>query len=138
MAEEHVDGLLREFSLLVTGTQAGSGTPIPDRLLQLVDELQRDYHGVGGAQGRQLAEAASAGIGSLDLIYSVPPSVATACRHLNDALDAADRFCTDGEHLLSLAAPADVLDFRRWYLNEFVAQIEGHAPTSWPNRPVPR
>jgi hypothetical protein len=106
---------------------------VPIQLLELVDELQSEYQGTGGEQGRQLAQAASAGIESLDLIYSVPPGVATACRHLNEALDAADRFCTDGEHLLSLAAPPDVLEFRRWYLNEFVAQIEGRPPTSWPS-----
>ncbi len=131
MAEEHADGLLREFSLLAAGDKAGLDPHVPSQLLALVEELQRDYHGVGGEQGQQLAQAASAGIESLDLVYSVPPSVAGACRRLNEALDAADRFCGEGEHLLSLAAPPTVLDFRRWYLNEFVAQVEGEAPTSW-------
>ena len=131
MAEEHVDGLLREFSLLVAGAQESAEAHVPSQLLALVEELQHDYHGVGGEQGLQLARAAAAGIESLDLVYSVPVSVAAACRRLNDALDAADQFCAAGEHLLSLGTPPRVLEFRRWYLNEFVAQVEGEAPTSW-------
>lgn len=134
-AQEHVDELLREFTLLVAGVQQHqSETNVPRRLLSLVDELQRDYEGITADQGAQLAQAAAAGLESLDLTYRVPRSTADACVALGHALDAADQFCRAGEHLLTLATPPEALAFRRWYLGEFVRQIAGQPPTPWPER----
>jgi hypothetical protein len=62
----------------------------------------------------------------------VPEAAASAITHLGDIFDEADDYCRAGEHLLSLATPPESLEFRRWFLGEFVNQIAGAAPTPWP------
>lgn len=130
-SQEHVDGLLREFSLLLAGPQVREGHA-PRQLLELVEELQRDYQGVGGAQAAQLGEAAAAGEAFIDLTYTVPPGVADASDRLGNAMDAADEYCRAGDHLLSLATPPDALAFRRWFLGQFTSQVQGAEPVPWP------
>ena len=61
----------------------------------------------------------------------MPADVADACVHLRDSLDAADDFCREGEHLLTLASPDDVVAYRRWFLDEFVHQVAGDPPRPW-------
>ncbi len=131
-AQEHVDGLLREFALIGAGREQGLDHHEPRQLLELVARIQAEYEGVSADQEQQLIDAAESGAQSLDLTYLVPASTALACADLGRALDAADRYCRQGDHLLSLATPPAPLAFRRWYLGEFVAQIGGDAPTPWP------
>ena len=50
---------------------------------------------------------------------------------LGAIFDEADDYCRAGEHLLSLATPPEALAFRKWFINEFVAQIGGSAPVPW-------
>jgi hypothetical protein len=48
-------------------------------------------------------------------------------------LDEADEFCRRGRHLLTLETPPELVVFRKWYLQEFIDQIErGAEPTAWP------
>lgn len=129
---EHLDGLLREFTLLTAVSPGGSAARVPDRLLHLVAELRSDYGSVGAQQQLVLAEAADQGRAALDLTYRVPLSAGGACARLDDALDVADEFCRSGEHLLCLAASPEAVAFRRWYLGEFASQIAGQPPVPWP------
>jgi hypothetical protein len=132
-AQQHVEELLREFTLLIAGVeQAPKDSHVPGQLLQLVEELQEDFAGMTDEQDAQLTQAAAAGKVSVELTYRVPPTVAQACERLAAALDAADEFCRSGQHLLTLATPADALAYRRWYLGEFIRQISGLPPTPWP------
>ena len=62
----------------------------------------------------------------------MPGAAAEASQALGDMLDQADAFCRDGSHLLTLAADADVVAFRWWYLRQFIDQIAGAAPVPWP------
>jgi hypothetical protein len=78
-----------------------------------------------------LAEAMARGDETVDLVYRVPSGVREAALELDALLDEADAFCLSGEHLLTLATPPEPLRFRRWFLTEFVAQIDGAAPTAW-------
>jgi hypothetical protein len=131
-AQEHLDGLLREFTLIVGASREGTETHLPTRLLELVEELQHQYEGTGTDQDAQLAAAALAGVAELDLTYLVPASAAGASVRLGEMLDAADRYCQDGEHLLTLASPPGAIAFRRWFFDEFVRQIAGGPPCPWP------
>lgn len=131
-AQEHVEGLLREFTLITASTRQPESPQVPLRLLGLIDELQRDYATMSIEQDETLNAAASEGRESVDLVYQVPPGVPDACRHLADALDAADEFCRTGEHLLTLATPPGALAFRQWFLDEFIRQVSGEAARSWP------
>ncbi|MST33879.1 hypothetical protein GHK86_14270 [Acidimicrobiaceae bacterium USS-CC1] len=130
--QEHMDGLLREFTLLVAGDATSTTRHAPRRLLDLVAELEADYAGMTSDQEQQLAEAADAGKDAIDLTYLVPTSVREACRRLDEALDEADRYCLEGEYLLTLATPADARAFRRWFLVQFMEQIDGRPARSWP------
>lgn len=131
--DERMDGLMREFTLIAASEAKGGGEAhVPRQLMALIEELQHDYSSLTANQEAQLAEAAGAGDDTIDLVYHVPAEVSEACVRLDEALDAADEYCRAGEHLLSLAPEPDELGFRRWYLGEFVRQIDGHPPQPWP------
>lgn len=130
-AQEHVDGLLREFTLMVQDD--GARAAIPRRLLGLMDELTAGYGEFSEEQRRQMEAAAERGEPEIDLTYQVPPAAAGAAQQLGDMLDEADDYCRQGDHLLTLATPAEAVRFRRWFLGEFVDQVGGRPPTPWPD-----
>jgi hypothetical protein len=132
-AQEHLDDLLREFMLIAAGNEQDPTTHVPRQLLDLIDEIRRDYAGATSEQEAELAEARDSGLQSVDLVYRVPPAVAKAAIRLGEALDAADLYCLEGKHLLTLTTPAEALELRRWYFSEFIGQVSGAAPTPWPD-----
>lgn len=130
-AQEHADGLIREFSLIAQHRAAGNAVDVPKRLLSIVNELSAQYGGLSDAPEAKRDDAIERGEHIVDLHYRVPEAVASACIHLGDIFDEADEYCRAGRHLLSLATPPESLEFRRWFLGEFVNQIAGAAPTPW-------
>lgn len=131
-AQAHTDGLLREFRLLLEQSRDHE-SDVPARLLQLVTTLTATYSGFTDAQD-QLLEDAVARRDTVypELVFQVPAEVAQACAVLEGMLDETDAYCQDGQLLLMLATPAELVHFRTWYLEEFVRQIAGQAPTPWP------
>ena len=131
-ATEHMQDLQREFVLIADGLQHGQDAPpLPRRLLDLVDALQRRYGGFTEAQEDQLDDAHRAGLPTVDLTFKVPADAAAAAVSLGTLLDEADEFCREGRHLLTLATPPDLVAYRRWYLQQFVDQVAGHPPVPW-------
>jgi hypothetical protein len=130
-AAEQSDELLREFSL-IKEQDADGGRSVPRRLLALVSERGERFSGFSTAQTSQLEAALQRGETELDLVYRVPPEVRQASIELGAMLDEADVFCREGKELLTLATPPTALAFRRWFLDEFVRQIDGEAPLPWP------
>lgn len=55
---------------------------------------------------------------------------AEGAARLESLLDEADEFCRAGD-LLTLAATGEGVAFRRWFLHEFVRQIDGRPPRAW-------
>lgn len=131
-AQEHHADLMREFSLIALGEQQHSDPTVPVRLLELVNQLTQDFAGATSDADRQRDAALTVGAESVDLTYRVPPAAAEASRALGAILDEADEFCRTGGALLTLATPAEARRFREWYLQEFVDQVAGAAPTPWP------
>jgi hypothetical protein len=130
-ATEHVEGLRREFRLLHEYTaQTGDGS-VPRRLLDLVQALRTSYAGFTAEQEDHLEQAIAAGQDRVTLTFRVPAHAAQAALALGAMLDEADDFCRDGQHLLTLASPDDVVAYRRWYLGQFVDQIHGVPPVPW-------
>jgi hypothetical protein len=127
--QEHVDGLLREFALIVQDAEARAAAP--GRLLSLVEELSAGYGSFSEEQRREMEAALERAERSIDLTYEVPPAAAGAARQLGDMLDEADDYCRRGDHLLTLATPPDELRFRHWFISEFVDQLGGAPPTPW-------
>ena len=132
-AQERTDELIREFTLIAADLrEQGGHTDVPVRLVELVDALTAQYGGLSTTQDAQLGAAADAGENSIqDLVYHVPPEAAAAAIALGGLLDEADEYCRAGEHLLTLASPPDVVRFRKWYLEEFARQLDGHPATPW-------
>jgi len=137
-AQEHSAELLREMYLIAQaqhgkseGAAGGGKHELPRRLMELVDALTSSYGGLTNDQNRQLGDALDAGRDSIDLAYRVPLDVGAAVEQLGAMLDEADDYCREGQHLLTLATPPELLGYRRWYLSEFAAQLAGKSPTPW-------
>ena len=125
-ASEQSDELLREFALI---REEGS-SHIPARLLALVDELRARFAGFSTEPTAALEAALERDDETIDLVYSVPAATREAVIELSKLLDEADDFCRAGE-LLTLATSPEGLTFRRWFLDEFVRQIDGEPPRPW-------
>jgi hypothetical protein len=134
-AQQHVDELTRE--LVLVGEQMhqhGAATSdLPIRFVELVAALSHRYSMFTVEQEQQLATAIASGAPSVDLDYTVPASAAAAAASLGDILDEADDYCRAGKLLLTLATPAPLVTYRRWFLDQFVGQAAGSAPESWPD-----
>jgi hypothetical protein len=129
-AAEHMDGLMREFTLLTRRPGEVANPAVPRRLRELIDALGQQYAGFTDAANARRDEAQAEGLEAVDLTYQVPPSIGPAAAALGAMLDEADEFCREGD-LLTLATPPEVLEFRRWYLSEFTNQVEGRPPVPW-------
>jgi len=133
-AQEQFDGLLREFALAADlADPQARDRHLPTRLTALMETLNAQFAGTSTEQEQALFAAAAADEPVIEeLVYRVPGAAAEASQVLGDMLDQADAFCRDGSHLLTLAADADVVAFRWWYLRQFIDQIAGAAPVPWP------
>jgi hypothetical protein len=129
-AAEHADELQREFALILL-TSEGHEKSVPARLVRLMADLQARFGQFGDAQRGELLAALDRQEQRTDVTYRLPPEAKKAAATLSNMLDEADAYCRAGEHLLTLAASAESLAFRRWFLGEFVAQIDGAPPTRW-------
>jgi hypothetical protein len=132
-SQEHGDELVRELSLISEQMRAdGDVHSLPPRLVGLIGELTGRYGAFTAEAEERLEQAYSQGRSSVDLVFRVPDSVASASRHLAQILDEADEYCRAGRHLLTLASPAELVRYRRWYLGEFIEQVAGRPPLPWP------
>lgn len=129
-SNEHFEGLRREFTLIALLPQADD---VPRRLLDLVEALVGEYAATVADAARVRNEAHARGDKEIpELVYRTPAQAGEATRSLARMLDEADEFCRRGDHLLTLATPPELVAFRRWYLGEFNAQLQGHPPLPWP------
>ena len=126
-AQEHSDGLTREFALIATSLSSDS---VPKRLQELSDQLQTQYGMYTANVQAAIDEATLRGETQIDVTYSVPREARDATFALNAMLEEADEFCQQGD-LLTLATPPELVRFRRWFLGEFVRQINGGEPVAW-------
>jgi hypothetical protein len=127
-ATQHYNDVFREFALLAAD-ESLEAHAVPHRLLALIDALGRRY----ARQDEHEAERDAAfarGETTRDFTFTIPVSAGEASAVLDRMLDETDEFCRDGT-LLTLAAPPDVVAFRRWYLREVQRQSLGREPTPW-------
>ena len=123
---EHSDELLREFALI----RGVGGDHVPARLLALIEELRGRFGAFSAGPRQAMQEATERGEPAIDLRYEVPADVGASASRLRALLDEADEFCRAGD-LLTLATSRELLAFRRWFLDEFELQIDGHPPHPW-------
>ena len=125
-ASEHNDELLREFALI----REDNSDHVPARLLDLIDDLNARFAAFTQGPTTALHQALARGDNEIDLHYEVPVEAADAAVRLGALLDEADDFCRSGD-LLTLATLPETLAFRRWFLGEFAAQVDGRPPRPW-------
>lgn len=138
-AQQHGDELTRELTLIGEQMrQQGSTGDLPTRLVSLIDQLAARYSGFTTEQEQQFADAYLTDVETIDLTYRVPFSAAGAAQQLGDILDEADEYCRVGKYLLTLATPADLVVYRRWFLDQFVSQAAGNPPVPWGDAQAPK
>lgn len=136
-SSEHNDGLRREFQLLVEQGQADPSS-VPARLVKLAADLDRRFLAFTESTRGQIEDAIKRGDAEIDVTLRLPPDISPAARQMGELLREADAYCAAGEHLLTLAAPPEVVEFRQWVLDELIRQVEeGADPVPWEGRPRP-
>jgi hypothetical protein len=132
---QHWDELMREFALISLDNdrgEEGHSRPLPTRLNALIDELTRDFSPFTVDTEAERDAALARGERTIDLSYQLPAVAADGVRRLGATLDEVDDYCRAGKHLITLATPPESLAFRRWYLEEFIEQIENRRePRPW-------
>lgn len=130
-ARQHSEEMQREFALIRLSQDVGEDS-VPNRLLELVNELSGRFSAFADPSSADLEGAVRRGETHADVVFTVPEQAAPAAESLRGLLDEADDFCRNGDLLLTLAAPDEVVAFRHWFLGEFVRQIAGEPPNPWP------
>ena len=125
--QEHFDELSREFFHLSRADESVR-RDVPGRLLELSQVLRRTFSAYVDDNQRLIEEAAERGDSTIDLTYRLPGAAGPAAEGLGQLLEEADRYCSAGEHLLTLRTPAEPRAYRRWYISQFVDQVAGAAP----------
>ena len=130
--QEHFDELSREF-LHLANSDESIRRDVPGRLLALSDDLRARFSGFTDSNTALIDEATERGDESIDLTFHVPPEAGPAAAELATLLDEADEYCRKGSYLLTLQTPPGALRYREWYISQFVDQIAGAAPVSFPD-----
>jgi hypothetical protein len=126
--EQH-DEVMREFAMIALDENFDSAHT-PTRFIELIDILGRRYGAASARPDAEVDAALERGDGTIDLVYHVPEHVTEAARQLDVLMTEADEFCRQ-QHMLALARPQVLIDFARWYLDEFTRQVAGQQPRPW-------
>ena len=130
-ASRHMGEIVREFALISFGERTGVTERVPDRLLDVADQLRKRYARDTDAIRDQFERAAAAGQEAIDLELPADETAAAITEEVTALLDAADAFCLSGD-LLTLASPPEVVAWRHWWRDQVVAQVRGQVdPQPW-------
>lgn len=127
-AQDYYDELMREFRLL----ELEGGGGVPQRLLSLIAELTANYSDIGAEAVAARERALKAGERTVDLYYPTPVTARASILEFSEVLEEVDVYCRAGQHLLTLAPTEETVAFRRWYVAQFIRQLDGEPPTPWP------
>ena len=128
--QEHLDEVAREFMLLSISRPAVR-EQVPGRLLELLDALTTRYSAELEGPRRRREQALLEGRETIDLVYPAVPGLREAVTGWQSMMREVDEYCRDDE-LLALATPAEVVRLQQWVVEQFLAQLDGQAPTPWP------
>ena len=129
-ARRHNEALMREFTFIVEAEAVP--TDVPLRLLALARQLRDRFYGLNVTLEAQVDAAVANGDAAIELQVRVASFGREGALTLGALFDEADAFCRNGD-LLTLAESDDVHDFRTWYVEEVVRQLDGGPPIPWPD-----
>jgi serine phosphatase RsbU (regulator of sigma subunit)/anti-sigma regulatory factor (Ser/Thr protein kinase) len=125
-AKSHVDNLVREFALAASGERSGMSAEVVPHLRALIDTVSHRFSEARESIKRQALAALAAGAEHTRLELDLGADAADAGEDYLEALDSIDAFCR-AARLLTLETPPQHRVFRRWYVEELVAQLRAQA-----------
>ena len=136
-ADEHVADWLREFKLIAFASE-GESEPAaarathraPERLLQLAEQLSTVFATEVSEPDRERRRALALGQATVDIEFRTIPETEPVVRAWQDVIEQVDEFC-QADELLTLARPAELVQFSDWVTGEFLRQLSGAEPKRW-------
>ena len=128
---EHSEEVLREVQLMAADESDPTGRTVIQRLARLRQDWPARYRQLSVDVRRRLDSAADSGLASVDVTYYAGREVVDVMVAMEQLFDELEDLCRAGS-LLTLAAPPDCVAYRRWVLGQYIDQLAGHPPTSWP------
>src|SRR3954462_10404392 len=128
-SREHHDEVMREFAMIALDESFDS-RQIPSRFIELIATPARRYGAASARPDAEVDAALQRGDNTIDLVYHVPEHVTDAAQQLDGLVNATDEVFRQ-QHMLTLARPQLLIDFARWYLDEFTRQVAGQPPRAW-------
>jgi hypothetical protein len=131
--QQHNDALFRELELIDVELRARPAppTPLPERLVRLVEEFRARFPGVSDGYREPVAAAAARGESTVDLDARLTPASIPAARAYVELLERADELCRAGE-MLTPPPSEEVRLLRRWFVEQLTAQLLHHASPTPP------
>jgi hypothetical protein len=127
-SRRHTEALLREFAFIAESDGGRESTPA--QLLALVDRIRGQITGLNPSVEAQLERARAEGRDLVDLRVVLPANGRRLAVDLKRLFDEAEEYCRRGD-LLTLEEQRDVGEFRNWYLQQYIDQLDGSAPEPW-------
>lgn len=118
----HLEDLLHELHIMRAGVVSGDLQPGP-RLAAVMSGILDTYAPARDVVWEQAERARAAGHETVDIDVEVPVGLAADAARMVELLEQADRMCQDLQ-LLTLAAPPEVADLRRWISAQILAQVD--------------
>ena len=135
---QHTEELMRELALVQLEAEQEVGQhpetslqAMSPRLLRVATELAQSYAPFQAQPTAVMAAALAAGQDFCDVTYTLPRHITSFVQRLAQLLQEADDFCRREEQLLTLPAPPEAVDYRRWLFGELQRQLSGQAPRPW-------
>jgi anti-sigma regulatory factor (Ser/Thr protein kinase) len=120
--------LIREMQLVALA-EPSAQQAMAQRFCRATQVVEPELYLVEGVGGRSFA--VSDGGEAVDMVFDVRPSMRPALVRVRDMAREMEKKWA-GIQLLYLHPGAQAVQLREWWLAEFIGQIDGAEPTSWP------
>ena len=126
-----LEDLLQEIRVVQVGHETGQ-VPVPPETAARMTRIFEAYGATRHAMCEQAQQAAAAGRDRLDIELRFAPHVVSSARELADLTEQADAMARR-LHLLTVAAPPEIVELRRWISEQIERQLErGEPPEPFP------
>ena len=119
----HLDDLLQEFRLMVSGLESGIlDVEVPRRLVALAEALDQRYASERLISRQVVDAAVERGDETVTLELLLPVDAAGSIEQYRDLLEQAVEYCRRGA-LLTLELPREMAQFRRQVFDDLLRQL---------------